>query len=43
MRKAAIWIGIYLALVSAPLVLLLWDLSMALGFAGMAMMASSSR
>lgn len=47
--KAAIWIGIYLLLVMAPLLVLLlgptppgsgfwWDLSMALGFAGLAMM-----
>lgn len=47
--KAAIWIGIYLLLVVIPLLVLLigpmppgvefwWDFSMALGFAGMAMM-----
>ncbi len=47
-RKAAIWIAIYLMLVSAPLAVLLagdmpdgksflWDFSMALGFAGIAM------
>lgn len=47
--SAVLWTGVYLALVSAPLVLLLvgevppgggvwWDLSMALGFAGMAIM-----
>jgi predicted ferric reductase len=46
--RAALWIGIYLSLVTAPLVVLLvgpmppgvgfwWDLSMAFGFAGMAM------
>jgi predicted ferric reductase len=49
-RRAALWIGIYLLMVAAPLLVLLlgpmppgreflWDLSMALGFAGMAMMA----
>jgi predicted ferric reductase len=49
-RKAAIWIAIYLLAVMAPLAVLLagpmppskgfwWDFSMALGFAGMAMMA----
>jgi predicted ferric reductase len=47
-RRAATWIGLYLALVLAPLVILiigpmppgrgfLWDLSMGLGFAAMAM------
>jgi len=47
--SAVLWAGVYLALVSAPLVLLLvgevppgggvwWDFSMALGFAGMAIM-----
>lgn len=47
--RAAIWIGIYLLLVTVPLLVLLigpmppgvefwWDFSMALGFAGMAMM-----
>jgi predicted ferric reductase len=47
--RAALWIGIYLLLVTAPLIVLLtgemppgvefwWDFAMALGFAGMAMM-----
>lgn len=49
MLSGAIWIGVYLALVFAPLLVLLirplppaagfwWDFAMALGFAGMAMM-----
>ncbi len=47
--SAVLWVGVYLTLVSAPLILLLvgevppgaglwWDLSMALGFAGMAIL-----
>lgn len=47
--RAALWIGIYLLLVTAPLIVLLtgemppgvefwWDFAMALGFAGIAMM-----
>ncbi len=47
--RAALWIGLYLLLVAAPLLVLLtgrvpagsgfwWDFSMALGFAGMAML-----
>lgn len=48
-RTAAFWLGVYLALITGPLAVLLmrptpglgfwWDLSMALGFAGLAMMA----
>lgn len=48
-QSAALWVGVYLLLVLAPLLILIlgevppgsgfwWDLSMALGFAGMAML-----
>ncbi|OZA91297.1 MAG: oxidoreductase, partial [Burkholderiales bacterium 34-67-9] len=49
LAAAVVWVGVYLLLVAAPLLVLLvgpvppgagfwWDFSMALGFAGMAMM-----